>query len=341
MRIKYLTTNLIRGFGSLFAYKLSYPLKPRLMVYEVTRRCNSRCGYCGIWRHPPSDLELSPQEIKTVMRDKWLYSLETVLVTGGEPTVRSDLYELMLAIHEAKPTVKQWFSTNGLLPKYALSVISKLLDNGVGLQGVGISLDGIGEKHDASRGVKGNFDKVMQLITGLKDMGIKPTVGSVLSDSTLTFYNELKEFAETNGLTLLTVPAEKASYYLNSGVRETADKEAALEIVKSMGSSLKNDLWQKYIRGESINFKCFALQSFFVLHYNGEVAPCLKLSHCVAGNIRSQSFGEIWVNHLSRSLRQKTIKHCEGCLNDWACNESFRSLYYPYARIKVRKMMGL
>jgi MoaA/NifB/PqqE/SkfB family radical SAM enzyme len=314
------------GAKNLVKWHFGIPLKPKEIVFEVTDVCNSRCIHCNIWKNKPCNDPLKPHEVGELLKDTTFSNLEAILITGGEPTLRGDLLELMLEMHDVCPKANQWLSTNGLLPDYTLATVRELLSVGVNI-GVGISLDGIGEKHDKTRGIKGNFDKVVKLIDGLQDLGVCPTVGFVLSPHTVSNYKELSQFTKERRIPLLIQAYEEAPYYRHQERIDTIGK-GIFEIIQHLPQTLKTDLWLKLLQGKRHNFKCFAMNSFFLLHQNGDISPCLKLSDHAAGNVRSKPFSEIWKGEVASNLR-KAIKTCDGCLNDWATNLSFESLYYP------------
>ncbi len=86
----------IKNSASLF---FGIPLKPKRVVFMVTDRCNSRCAHCSIWKQEATKDPLLPEEIKQVFSDKLFDEVEYVLCTGGEPSVRNDLKEIILSIH--------------------------------------------------------------------------------------------------------------------------------------------------------------------------------------------------------------------------------------------------
>jgi len=88
-----------------------------LSNFTVTTRCNSRCRMCNIWRMgggPEPTLEQVEEFLQTNRRA--LSGLRFVQLTGGEPSLREDLPEIVAAFHRAAPQAQIWIPTNGLKP---------------------------------------------------------------------------------------------------------------------------------------------------------------------------------------------------------------------------------
>lgn len=124
--------------------------RPILVVFNVTRRCNSLCTMCSIWKTPSKMKdELAIEEIKTIFKDLKSYGIKYVFLQGGEPLLRKDILQIIEMLIDLKlnPTL----ITNGLLLKDKLAEeIAKLKCN------VTISLDSLDEDiYKNIRGVDG------------------------------------------------------------------------------------------------------------------------------------------------------------------------------------------
>ena len=80
--------------------------------------------------------------------------------------LRPDIVDFYLAIHRALPNTQLYLSTNGIAVDRILKVVNEVISHGIFLK-IGISVDGIGEKHDKVRGIKGNFESVDRLLREL------------------------------------------------------------------------------------------------------------------------------------------------------------------------------
>ncbi|HEV2231102.1 MAG TPA: GTP 3',8-cyclase MoaA, partial [Thermoplasmata archaeon] len=79
---------------------------------SLTQRCNLRCVFCHMEGQPVSTQELSAAEIGTIVRAGAIAGIERVKLTGGEPTLRTDIVAIVQAI---RPHVQELsMTTNGL-----------------------------------------------------------------------------------------------------------------------------------------------------------------------------------------------------------------------------------
>lgn len=139
-----------------------------VVVWNCTRTCNLKCVHCYADSDSKSYCgELTTIEAKDFIRDLGEFKSPVLLLSGGEPLLRPDIFELIAYARqmEIHPTI----STNGTLIDKEIARIIKQ----VGVGYVGISLDGIGSRHDAFRGVKGSFDKALSGIVNCRDIGQK------------------------------------------------------------------------------------------------------------------------------------------------------------------------
>lgn len=131
-------------------------------VFEISKACNLSCPYCLSRSGVPNENELSIEEIKAFF-DKFPL-LSNVKITGGEPFMPCT-YEKTIAIARycVERGIKVQINTNGTfdIPNFDLN--PQLIN----LQ---VSLDGMKEVHDASRG-EGVFDKTVEFIRTMKSKG--------------------------------------------------------------------------------------------------------------------------------------------------------------------------
>lgn len=306
-------------------------LKPKWLVFMVTDRCNSRCLHCDIWRGEPTKDPLTPDEIEIALSDPLFSEVEYILNTGGEPSLRHDLEEIILAEHKALPKAGIQLSTNGLLPDRVINVVKSAIKHNIRID-VGTSTDGIGEKHDKMRGVKGNFEKMDYLLHELVALReshrdkLSIATQITLFEPTLDSLDEVRAYAQRLDVYLLEGWYNEASFYDNIGKNPVSSK--LIEAVESQPSSIIQEKWLRALSGKSIKFPCFAMYTFCVLKCNGDIVPCLNLWDVKAGNVRESSPTAIWHSANAKKVR-RIVKDCEGCLNVWGCGWSCASSYYP------------
>lgn len=338
--------SLRHGSKNLIMGAINGPFKPRWIWFGVTERCNSRCSYCNIWKKEPERNELSAREIEDTFSDPIFSNLECVINSGGEPSLRDDMEAVLLSEHKVLPKARLQLSTNGLLPERVLDIVKFAVKHDICLD-VGTSLDAIGSKHDAGRGVKGNFEKVdwlLRELISLRDLygpnRISPTFGFTLTDRTMTSLDEVREYSQDLGIDFLVQWYNQSSFYGNEEKDLAVSNNAMMNVVKSLPCSMLNEMWIKRLHGKSGRFRCFAMRTFAVLKCNGDLAPCLSLWDQKAGNVRNNSPSEIWNSSESQNARA-CVDKCGGCLNSWGVGWSINSSFYPYVPFYLKHPRSL
>jgi MoaA/NifB/PqqE/SkfB family radical SAM enzyme len=131
--------------------------KKPVVVWNVTRRCNLKCVHCySESENREYDGELNKEESLRFLDSLADFRAPVVLFSGGEPLIRKDLFELIS--HARSKGMRAVVSTNGTL--ITEDVALKLKD--AGLSYVGVSLDGLRDRHDYFRGLKGAFDRSVE-----------------------------------------------------------------------------------------------------------------------------------------------------------------------------------
>lgn len=139
-----------------------------VVIWNLIRRCNLTCKHCySISADKDFPGELSTAEVFTVMDDLKHFRVPVLILSGGEPLLRPDIFEIALRAKELGFYVG--LSSNGTLIDE--SNIDRIA--AVGFDYVGVSLDGIQETHDKFRRMTGAFDKSMHGIRLCKLRGIK------------------------------------------------------------------------------------------------------------------------------------------------------------------------
>jgi MoaA/NifB/PqqE/SkfB family radical SAM enzyme len=172
---------------------------PFSIVVSVSYRCNSRCKTCDVWRKPNDDM--SAEEWRRVFANLGRAPFYLTF-TGGEPFLRADLCELVIAGAEACHPGVITIPTNGLLTKRTLDQVGQMCAAASHSQiGINLSLDGIGQEHDEIRNVPGNWDRAMETWQGLKDLqsryaNLVLSVHSVVSKFNIHRFRDIVEGLE-------------------------------------------------------------------------------------------------------------------------------------------------
>ena len=139
-----------------------------VVIWNLIRRCNLQCKHCY---STSLDIdfkdELSTEQIKATIDDLKVAQVPVLILSGGEPLLRPDIFEIT-AYAKAKGFYVA-LSTNGTLINEDNIEQIKAAD----YQYVGISIDGLEEFHDEFRRQKGSFKTSMHAIKLCKEAGIK------------------------------------------------------------------------------------------------------------------------------------------------------------------------
>jgi MoaA/NifB/PqqE/SkfB family radical SAM enzyme len=149
------------------SYALGKPLAlPLNLTISVSYRCNSRCKTCNVWQRPNDDFTIEEYDktFASIGRDAYWFTF-----SGGEPTLRKDLPEMVEAAYRhCRPGIIN-IPTNGIQDKIIPDRVERVLQAAPTSEVIiNLSLDGVGVKHDIVRGVKGNFERAMRTYAGLK-----------------------------------------------------------------------------------------------------------------------------------------------------------------------------
>lgn len=161
------------------------PPRP-VVVWAVTRACNLKCVHCYANADASADPdELSYAEGCDLLQQLKDYGVPAVLFSGGEPLARPDTLDLIA--HARGLELPCTLSTNGLLIDDPTA--GRLAE--LGVKYVGISLDGIGKTHDKLRGQRGAFERTLAAIRRCKRHGLKVGVRFTIHRFNLDHLDEI------------------------------------------------------------------------------------------------------------------------------------------------------
>jgi MoaA/NifB/PqqE/SkfB family radical SAM enzyme len=325
---------------------------PRFLTYTVTFSCNARCIMCDSWKLPSPD-DLSVDEVSQIFDE--LPAMDGVRLTGGEPFVRADFPELArLADEKLKPMVLH-ITTNGFLTRRIVRYCEdRRKKTPLHLL---VSIDGVESKHNEVRGHSGAWKSAMETIRTLaprqKELNIHLAVNQTIVDAEgVEHYKLLRDVLKPLGVRNNVVMAYdvSATYNLERDIEiapteigqfatfgefsESHLRELLGEIEKDLDTFPWLDRLAKryYLRGIARrllqgvgkpNPPCVALNSHLRIFPNGDVPTC-QFNSKTAGNLRRQSFRELWKSEQAAKQRD-WVRKCPGC---WAECEVLPSAIY-------------
>ncbi len=230
--------------------------KPVLVHFEVTLRCNARCGFCDYWKTDPKE---RANELKSFVDAARFFNPMMITYTGGEPTLRRDLEDIVAGVNDAVRVQYSTLITHGgmLTAERAKSLWD------AGIHQFNISLDYLDERHDRARGIPGLSSKIFDVIPAMRSIGVDSIrFNTVIRDSNLDQLMPIVLRAKELGVGVNFSSYTDSKNGNRDGLIER-DKVAELEAViaellfykkKNRGVITNSDYYleqiPKYVRGE-------------------------------------------------------------------------------------------
>jgi radical SAM protein with 4Fe4S-binding SPASM domain len=305
---------------------INYPLN--VLFFESTLKCNLQCVHCYAYDFKTNSTDMDFRSICNMIDQFAEMGGLEVLISGGEPLLRNDIYEIIEYI-VGKP-LNTLLLTNGTLIN---PEIAKRLKN-AGLQSAQVSLDGsTADTHDRYRGIIGSFDKTVSGISALQDEGISIKIASVLNKLNYEQVFELIDFCNkweiipNFGLQQPKGRAKDEGKQFELSFHEYTTK--MIEINRHLCEKYGEDRLLLYSNGEiKSSNRCNAGVYGLAIASNGEIWPCRDfIGHSKSlGNIMKGRLFDIWNSDqpmlsLLRNQKIGGINICNECkhLNYCGC----------------------
>lgn len=289
---------------------------PRVLAVEVTRRCNLSCIHCRASASEAApEGELTLPEYQKLFDDVAAFASPLIILTGGEPLLRPDLY--VIAAYATGRGLRVAVSTNGTL--VTKDAARELLAAGV--QTCSISIDGSSpEVHDDFRQQPGAFEASLRGMRILQEAGIKVQVNTSLTKRNFAdldnIYRLVKKLNAHSWHVFMLVPTGRGGEVADRELIDADDYERTLNYLyeknRDDNMEIKPTCAPQYYRilrqraaaeGIPVDVEhfgvnartrgCLAGLGFGFVSYRGEVFPC-GYYPVSAGNVRERSFREIW-----------------------------------------------
>ena len=281
--------------------------KPRLLAFEVTRRCRFNCRHCradadGAVR---SD-ELSTQQWKRILDAVAAYVKCVVIMTGGEPTEREDIMELVR--HGRDLGLRMVMATCG----YAIDDASLAALKEAGVMALSFSLDGATARtHDAFRRTDGAFDTVLRAAETARRVGVRFQINTTITRSNLHEVPAIADLARRLGAycynPFILVPTGRGEEITEEILEPRQYAELLAELLQlrsDLGIELRVTCGPQYARlFRETNAElpkvhtsgCMGGRGFGFISHRGDVQTCGFLD-IPAGNLveNGYDFAAIW-----------------------------------------------
>jgi len=309
------------------------PLRPREWLFPVTYRCDARCIMCNIWK-TDKGAELTLEDWANVLQDPLFSSIESVSLTGGEPTLHRDLPGLAELLTVKLASLQRLtLTTNALnarrVEEHCLALLDLCLARHIRFF-VGISLDGIGNAHDEMRNLPGAFDEVAhttERLLRLRPRGLRLGINCTLTRRNLDEAEGVHRWGVARGLPVNFIVASFAdSYYANteSAAELAFTTEQRTELAAFFGqlASQKSpgylpayfyaDAAAMVGRGKLRTTPCVFQKDAFVLDARGDLQYCMYSR--TLGNVREHGASQIYYRDDNLAHRREIIaSKCPHC----------------------------
>lgn len=304
----------------------------RLVAWEVTRNCNLSCVHCrAAATMGPYTGELDTAACLKLLDDIKETGDPIVILTGGEPLLRSDIFEI--ARYGTDKGLRMVMAPNGTMITEVAA--GRMVE--AGIRRISISLDGATrERHDNFRGVPGAFEGALRGIRLAKAAGIEFQINTTITKANLEEMPKIQELAVELGAVahhiFLLVPTGRGKYIADQAI-DAAQYESALNWFYDQRDKtplqLKATCAPHYYRilrqrareeGKTVTFQthgldavtrgCLGGTGFCFISHTGTVQPCgfLELD---CGNVSRTPFNEIW-NHSETFLSLRNYDNLTG-----------------------------
>lgn len=309
-----------------------------IISWNTTKACNINCIHCYRDAGTKQPDELTTAEGKKLIAEIAKAGFKILILSGGEPLMRQDIYEL---IAEAKAKgLRPVIGTNGTL--ITPEVVNRMKE--AGLAAAGISIDSLKpSEHDTFRGCNGAWTQTLLGIAACREAGLPFQIHTTVSQWNQDEITQITDFAVSLGAVahhiFFLVPTGRGKDIEDTTLK-TAEYEALLERIldkqEQVQIEVKPTCAPQFMRiaaqrGMKPRFTkgCLAGTSYCVILPNGDVHPCPYLP-MKAGNVREEDFDLIWQNsQLFNNLRHEPLKGgCGSCGFEGICGGCRARAYY-------------
>ncbi len=330
----------------------------KFLIFFTTSHCNCRCQACFYWRRLNGPDDLSVEEIDRISSS--IGAFRTLLLSGGEPFLRKDLFDICRPFIENNKITVLAVPTNGTLPDEAAAFCGRIVAMYPHLTlSLAVSVDGPRELHDSLRGAEGVFDKAAATLKMLSELKkshkkLEVAVNTVITNRNIDQLGKFMDFVFDNfdidyhdfelmrgdykdeNLSLPSVDTIKKAHeliiknrlkYLKRRKANPLERFANVSLL-----NLSQCLKERFLSKRKPLFVCSAGRNIGVIDANGDVRLCELMPP--VGNLRDAAydFYAVWNSGAADKLRERISKsHCactHVCFIKLTASSYFRTLFY-------------
>jgi MoaA/NifB/PqqE/SkfB family radical SAM enzyme len=348
-----------RDLVNTFVSARLHPIRPTVLIFNCTWVCDAQCEMCSNWRFGNRKSDITLDQLEPVLANPFWGAVENLNISGGEPTTRNDLPEIVALFGRHFPRLRKLgINTTGLTPHRAIPMLTRIVEFCAEhdlLISIRVSLDGIGDVHNQVRHVKRGFEKASQTIEAMQALarthsnfqfGIASTIfGTNMADA-----ENILAWARTKGIDVVFNMLRFTDAMLhNKSLEEKIGFREAEE-------AFMRRFFLDRVQEESI----LSGQSFMYLHYADMIAngyhrtmPCPfqsqglllnpngDLHYCEnsqkLGNVLEEPVDAIYFKAENLQHREHLKEHvCTTCLSPCQVNVGAMKQFIPYAKFLKR-----
>ncbi|GFK94870.1 Putative mycofactocin radical SAM maturase MftC [Fundidesulfovibrio magnetotacticus] len=316
------------------SYYLRRPLCPPVFGgMVVTYRCNETCPMCNVRKKADPSREMDTPAMLDLAGQMADLGVSGVSITGGEPLVRADVFEIVERLKNRGVPVSM--STNGV--RLADPVTARALVE-CGIDSVAVSLDGdTPEEHDRSRGRKGAFEKTLQGVRNLLEArnarpGARPllvTLAVVLSRANAARFENILTLAKSLGVDNVSLnplhdtfqgePTEDPGLYFapdDADLDALPDRLLELRARHGLMDSSRAYISHlgRFFRTGTMPGRCYAPYFSLYVDCHGDILPCGGhfYENRIAFNLQGRTLAQAWRSPEMQAVRDR-LRNCRAC----------------------------
>lgn len=318
-----------------------------ILQWHITSKCNQRCKHC--YQEHYSGIELTLAQIIDVIEQykqllisyannkKCNFIRGHINITGGEPFVREDFFEILTKLYENRKYFSYGILTNGSLINNESAKLLKKLN----VAHIQVSIDGNRKTHDELRGPN-NFNQTLKALKILKKFNIRSMISFTAHKNNYKDFSIVAKYARKvktsklwtdrlvpigNGKNLekdILSPIEAMEFFENI-VQEKNKKF----LNKFSGTEVYANRSLQFLKSAEKPYGCSAGDSLIVVLENGDIVPCRRMP-ILCGNVLNSSLSDVYFNHkIMKDLRNENIPEtCKQCVYAEKCRGGSKCISY-------------
>jgi MoaA/NifB/PqqE/SkfB family radical SAM enzyme len=335
------------------------PIRPTVLIYNCTFVCDARCQMCNNWKRGNRKSDMTLEELDGAMAHDFWGAIENLNISGGEPTTRNDLPEMVEMFQRRLPRLRKiGINTTGITTHRAIPMLTRIVkfcaDHGLPFS-ARVSLDGIGDIHNQVRNVKRGFEKATATIEAMQQLAAEYSnfqfgIAATIFQTNLDDAKNILAWARSRDLDIVF-----------NMLRFTDNMLGNRDLQEDIGFKSKEEEFMRQFFLERVQEESvLSGQAFMYLHYADMIAngyhrtmPCPfrtqglllnpdgTLFYCEnskpLGNVLDEGAEALYfkAEHLAdRATFEKTI--CANCLSPCQVNVGAMKQFVPYAKFLVR-----